>query len=139
VSLYLDASVLVALVVPDARADRARLLVSGTADLLIVSDFASAEFASAISRQVRTRLFTRDQGQVALDKFDSWASAMRRIELTAGDVATAELYIRRLDLVLLAPDAIHIAMSHRAGATLVTFDRAMVIAARALGVAVAEA
>jgi uncharacterized protein len=42
-------------------------------------------------------------------------------------------------LPLRAPDAIHIAMAQRVGAALVTFDRRMAAAARALGIAAAEA
>jgi predicted nucleic acid-binding protein len=44
--------------------------------------------------------------------------------------------LRRLDLTLLTPDALHIAIAARIDATLVTFDRAMATSARALGMAV---
>jgi len=47
--------------------------------------------------------------------------------------------LRRLDLNLRAPDAIHIAITERANATLVTFDLKMADSARSLGVAVASA
>jgi uncharacterized protein len=62
-----------------------------------------------------------------------------RFELEAGDIAQADLFVRRLDLPLLAPDAIHIAIAQRLRATLVTFDRQMATAARTLGLAVAGA
>jgi predicted nucleic acid-binding protein len=52
------------------------------------------------------------------------------------DVALATAYTRRLDLPLLAPDALHISIARRLEATLVTFDRGMAAAAGALGVAV---
>jgi predicted nucleic acid-binding protein len=58
------------------------------------------------------------------------------VEIAPGDVAAAQAYLRRLDLTLLTPDAIHIAIAGRISATLVTFDRAMAASARVLGVAV---
>jgi predicted nucleic acid-binding protein len=52
------------------------------------------------------------------------------------DVAVATAFLRRLDLTLRAPDAIHIAIAQRVDATLVTFDQGMATAALALGRAV---
>ncbi len=60
-----------------------------------------------------------------------------RVEISAGDVAVATAFLRRLDLPLRTPDALHIAIAGRIGATLVTFDQRMAISARALGMAVA--
>jgi predicted nucleic acid-binding protein len=78
-----------------------------------------------------------DEARDALTAFDFWRSrSARTIRTTAADVATAETYLRRLDLPLLTPDAIHIALAQRIGATLVTFDRAMAASARVLGMAV---
>jgi uncharacterized protein len=48
-------------------------------------------------------------------------------------IAVATTFLRRLDLPLKTPDAIHIAIAQRLGATLVTFDRQMAASARALG------
>jgi predicted nucleic acid-binding protein len=45
--------------------------------------------------------------------------------------------LRRLDLPLKTPDAIHIAIAQRVDATLVTFDWQMAAAARALGTIIA--
>ncbi|MGD9616466.1 MAG: type II toxin-antitoxin system VapC family toxin [Alphaproteobacteria bacterium] len=55
VSYYLDASVLVALLTVEPFSDRADAFVLATSDPLLVSDFAGAEFASAIGRRVRTQ------------------------------------------------------------------------------------
>ncbi len=54
-----------------------------------------------------------------------------------GDIDAGNRILRRLDINLRTPDAIHIAISRRLEATLVTFDRSMVAGARALGIAVA--
>ncbi len=59
--------------------------------------------------------------------------------LAADDVRLAETFIRRLDLTLLAPDALHIAMAKREGAALATFDAKMAASAQNLGLDVAAA
>jgi predicted nucleic acid-binding protein len=66
--------------------------------------------------------------------FDTWtAGETERVQTTSGDIARAAAFIRRLDLTLRAPDAIHIAIAQRVGADLLTFDTPMAKSARALG------
>ena len=50
----------------------------------------------------------------------------------------AYIYVRRFDLALRAPDALHLAVARRLDATLVTLDRRLTAAARELGIAVDE-
>jgi uncharacterized protein len=139
VSLYLDTSVLVALLTPDEFAGRSEQFRSDNENSLAVSDFAAAEFASVVSRRVRTRITSRENARSALADFDAWLTGVNlRPQIDPADVARADIYLRRLDLPLRTPDAIHIAIAQRLGATLVTFDRAMTSAARALDVTVAE-
>jgi uncharacterized protein len=59
-------------------------------------------------------------------------------EVHAVDVRLAGIYVRRFDLGLRAPDAVHIAIARRLDATLVTLDRRLAAAARELGVAAEE-
>jgi len=114
-------------------------MVSAT-DVLVVSDLAAAEFASAVSRRVRTGAFTTENARLSLNGLDAWlARATHRTAIMATDVALADAYLRRLDLALLTPNAIHIAIVQRLGAVLATCDRQMAAAARELGIAVAEA
>ncbi len=136
---YLDTSIIVALLKPESLSDRAETFVRGNPTGLIVSDFASAEFASAVARWVRNREINMSEGRIALESFDGWAGRLtQRVEISALDVAVATTFLRRLDLPLRTPDAIHIAIAQRLGATLVTFDRRMAASARAIGAAVAE-
>jgi uncharacterized protein len=138
VSLYLDANILVALLTVEGLSERADDFIQSNVERLIVSDFAAAEFASAIARRVRTRETTLEDARRDLADFDVWTARLtERTELNAGDIAAATAYMRRLDLTLLTPDALHIAIARRVDAILVTFDRAMAAAARALGMAVA--
>jgi uncharacterized protein len=138
VSLYLDASLLVALFVIDPTSARADAFLSEQATVVVISDFGAAEFSSAVARRVRMRDLTRDEGRLAFAQFDTWiARSVRRRELTTADIASAERILRRLDVNLRAPDALHVAIAERIGATLVTFDQRMAANARALGMAVA--
>ncbi len=134
---YLDANVLISLFAPDIfTAPAEDILSAGTRDVF-VSDFACAEFASGISRLVRMGTYGAGDAQAIFSSFDVWtARSTERIETLAADMKAAEAFVRRLDLALRAPDALHIAMAQRAGATLVTFDQKMVESARALGLQV---
>lgn len=136
-NLYLDASFLVALLTPEAFSERAVHFVRDHADSLVVSDLAIAEFSSAISRRVRMREFTSEQALLVLAEFDAWsARSTTRIELVGADITAATAILRRLDLPLRTPDAIHVALALRLGESLVTFDARMAGSARALGIAV---
>jgi predicted nucleic acid-binding protein len=138
VSCYLDASVLVSLLTAEPFSDRADAFVLAASGPLLVSDFAEAEFASVIARRVRIRESTFSDAQQDLSDFDLWvARSARRVEISPADVAAATTFLRPLDLTLRTPDALHIAIAQRFGATLVTFDQRMADSARTLGVAVA--
>jgi predicted nucleic acid-binding protein len=134
VSVYLDASVLVALFTEDPFTSRAESFLRSFESILVVSDFAAAEFASAIAREVRTRDMTHREARIAFSGFDTWmVRVAQRVEIGPPDVKAAEAILRRLDLKLRTPDAINIAIAQRIGAALFTFDNAMMKNARALG------
>jgi uncharacterized protein len=138
--LYLDASVLVALFTNDPFAPRADRFLRENVSILIVSDFAAAEFVAVIGRHMRARNITEREARAALATFDIWAARVaQRAEIASADLRTAEAFLRRLELKLRAPDAIHIATAQRIGATLFTFDAGMTKNARALGTPVAAA
>ena len=137
-SLYLDASVLVALFVIDPSSARAEAFLSSQPEIVVVNDFSVAVFSSAVGRRVRTHDLTREDGQLAFFNLGTWvARSAYRQEITTADVDAANRILRRLDVNLRTPDAIHIAIAQRLEATLVTFDRSMAAGARALGIAVA--
>jgi uncharacterized protein len=136
VSLYLDASVIVALLTNDIFTSRADAYIRSHPAILIVSDFAGAEFASVIARRVRTREVTERVARHAFAAFDTWtARNTERAETTTADVIMAT----RLDLTLRTADALNLAIAQRIDAILMTFDDKMTVAAKALGVAVSAA
>ena len=134
-SVYLDVSVLVALFTADAfnaRADRALATVN---DSLVVSEFTVTEFSSVISTRVRTRDLKIEEARDAFAKFDTWVGLhTQRIDVISVDVAGATTLVRRLELSLRAPDALHLAIVQRSAARLLTFDKAMAAVARTIGV-----
>lgn len=133
---YRDASIIVALITDDALNDRAeQFLQTRTTRTVVVSDFATAEFASAIARRVRTKDLDRENARTAFTSFDEWSrSCAERIETTAADVANADGFLRRLDLTLRTPAALNIALCRRATAVLLTVDERMATCAAHLGV-----
>lgn len=139
-SAYLDASVLVALFTNDQLTARADAFLRANAPVLVVSDFAAAEFASAIARRVRAREIAPDEARSGFADFDAWTARATQRETTGpADIAAAVAFLRRLDLNLRTPDALNIAIAQRVGASLVTFDGKMAVSARALGTPVAAA
>jgi len=139
VSRYLDANAIIGLLTADPLTPRVRALLAQNTDPLIISDFAAAEFTAVVGRKMRSAMITRQHALDAIALLDQWRARVTRVELDAADVARADRFLRRLDLPLQAPDAVHVAIAQRLGVTLVTFDRRMAAAARTLGLAVAGA
>ena len=134
-SLYLDASVLVALFVEEPSTAQAQARLVG--ETLLISDFAATEFSAAIARRVRIGDMPASQAPITFQAFDSWvARATSRVVQDVSDTPNADILVRRLDLGLRAPDALHIAIARRLGATLFTFDLRMAHAARTLGLSI---
>jgi uncharacterized protein len=137
VTAYLDASVLVALFTVDALSSRADAWLRDASPILIVSDFAAAETASAVALRVRTGALNVRQARKAFASFDEWtARETTRVRMAAADVTSAEAWLRRLDVTLRTPDAVNIAIAQRCGASLATFDVKMAAVAHTLGVEV---
>ncbi len=138
--VYLDASVLVALLTNDPLTARADTFLRKGNPILVLSDFAAAEFASALARRVRSGEIAIEDARAAFSTLDAWAArATQRVETTAADVKAAEAALRRLDLTLRTPDALNIAIAQRVDAVLATFDGKMASSARTLGTEVAAA
>jgi uncharacterized protein len=136
--VYLDASVIVSLLTDDAFFGRADAFFRQQSASLLLSDFAAAEFASVVARSVRTRQIDEDKARILFSDFDAIRSrGTETIETSSADIRVAEGILRRLDLPLRAPDALHITIAQRIGAELATFDDKMAASARALGLALA--
>ncbi len=123
------------LFVNDPFAVRAEGFFAANRDALIVSDFTSAEFASAVGIRVRTGSVSMAEAQKAFSTFDEWAVRhATAVEIRSADIGIAQTILRQLELKLRAPDAIHLAIARRLGAEIATFDKPMAKAAQALGI-----
>ena len=136
-TIYLDASVLIAVLAEEPASAAVRRFLRTHREDRLISDFAAAEVVSAISRLLRMRLLTEEEGSTRLADFDAWrAAASSAADMHAADARLAYAYVRRFDLRLRAPDALHLAIARRLDAALVTLDRRIAAAAKELGVAV---
>ncbi len=136
-TIYLDASVAVALFTDDAHSERARRVAA--AGQLVVSDLTAAEFSSALATHYRNGRAKEADVRTAFAMFDRWCeTAPERVEVLASDVRGAEALIRRLDDGLRTPDATHLVIALRLGVSLATFDKPMARGAARLGLRVFE-
>ena len=134
-SWYLDASVLLPTLVVEQTSAAVDEFLLARANDLIVSDFAAAEVASALSRLVRMDRLTTTEAAYRLANFDDWrAGATEPADMDAHDCRLANSYVRRFELKLRAPDALHAAICRRLDLRLVTLDRQVAAAARELGI-----
>ena len=134
-SFYLDASAIIPVFVNEAHTDAMERFVGSNFGRYRVSEFASGEVASAFSRLVRMNELSASAARVLLDAFDRWRLTDCSIAtVDAADISLAATFVRRFDLKLLLPDAIHLAASQRQKLGLVTFDDRLANAAAALGV-----
>ncbi len=134
-SVYLDASVILPTLIEEEGSAAVDRFMAGSDDTLIISDFAAAEVASALSRLVRTGALDIEDANRRLADFDAWrAAATTDLDLQASDARLAHVFVRRFELMLRAPDALHAAICRREGHLLVTMDKRLAAAATELGV-----
>ncbi|MDP3404399.1 MAG: type II toxin-antitoxin system VapC family toxin [Brevundimonas sp.] len=132
---YLDSSVLVAVIEDEPTRPLFDDLLMPGHDVVLVSDFTVAETSGALVALWRGDRRTPDSAAAELSRFDQvTADIATRVYVDRTDMAAAIEFVRRSDIVLRGPDAIHVAAAHRLGATLLTLDRGMAHAAAALGV-----
>lgn len=137
-SVYFDASVIVPLFVVDAFSERADAFIRRTKPTAVISDFAAAEFASAVARRVRMSLLPAAMAQLAFAQFDQWFDRAEATAITSADLVIATGWLRLPELHLRTPDAINLAVAWRSGLTLATFDDRLSQAARHVGVELAR-
>jgi predicted nucleic acid-binding protein len=135
--IYFDTSVLVPMWIEDTRSETVERWLETLADAPVVSDWALAEFTSALG--IRRRIGAIDQAacERAEHALDQWVeSGVERLVLVAADLVTARHLMRVDAVVVTAPDALHLALARRSGTALATLDEPLRRAAEALGIAV---
>ena len=107
-SVYVDANILVSVIPTDAMSAPAEAAPRQVAGLVVVSDFCGAEIASAIGKRVRTGQISMSEGKSVLSAYDEWVdSRAELVETSPVDVSARHSYLRRLDLRLRTPYALH--------------------------------
>jgi uncharacterized protein len=136
--IYLDASVLIPLLVADAHTQRALSWYSNGEETLIISDLAGLEVSAVMLRDLRKGRFADKVAENALLDFDAMRANCERLSHGASDFLLAERLVRDFTTKLAAPDALHLASAKNAGATLATLDARLAEAARGQGVTLAD-
>jgi predicted nucleic acid-binding protein len=133
--LYLDASALAKLLLPETGSTALNRSLVGRRDLLL-SDLAITETVSALRRRTREGVIGIEDvvgiQRAMLDLFES--GSVLRVELDGPTHREAERLLVHLEAPLRAADALHLAMALGAEAAgVVTFDQRLRAAAAATG------
>jgi predicted nucleic acid-binding protein len=135
--IYLNASVLLSLLVADLRTAAVVAWHNDLSATLIVSDLANLEVSAVVSRALRIGRLTPSAARNALLDFDAVRANCERLTHGAADFALAERFVRAFSTKLAAADGLHLASAKNAGAMLATLDARLADAARSQGVEVA--
>jgi predicted nucleic acid-binding protein len=138
--IYLDASALVKLLVPEAESDSLNLALAGAEDV-VVSDLALTETASALGRRTREGRLSPARSRRLYREAHKLASLCRGSEITPPVHRRAErLLLTSSGVPLRTLDALHVALALEArAATLVTYDPRLRAAAASQGLFVSPA
>lgn len=133
--IYLDTSVVVSALVPDAYTDLVRRWLEQQDEPLAISRWVEAEFASACAKNVRLGVMSPEAQSVARDAFNDLIEGEVDV-LAIPEVAfvIASVMADRSDLGLRAPDALHLALARVNQVPIATNDRRLVAAAPGFGV-----
>ena len=135
--VYLDASAVVKLLVPEEGSDALNRALTRLTDV-IVSDLALTEVASALGRRTREQRLTRIEARRLYREAAKLQRSSRPAELTPSVHRRAERLMLSLSIPLRTLDALHVATALDAeAATVVTFDPRLRDAATSQGLFVA--
>ena len=112
--VYLDASALVKLFVPERESDDLNQALAGLTDV-IVSDPALTELASAVGRRTREQRLTRAEAQRLYREASKLHASSHRAELTPPIHRRAERLMLSFTIPLRALDALHLATALERG------------------------
>ena len=130
--LYLDTSVLLSLILAEARSDRLATRLSSQKTPLGVSLWTVAEAVAVLGVKVRTREMTAREGAAARIRLvEDLAPSLQNVAIERETFARCLGLLADPRLGLRAPDALHLAICRgETPCTLVTADRKLYNAAR---------
>jgi predicted nucleic acid-binding protein len=134
--LYLDTSLLVAVLTQEIHTDRIKLWLSEQdVNDLVISDWVMTEFSSALSIKLRTGQIDTNARADALAMFASlYTDSLSILPVTGLQFREAARFADQFSLGLRGADALHLAICAGQGAALCTLDKRLAEAGPALGV-----
>ncbi len=135
--LYLDTSVLVALYLPELKSNKIQELVMHNGQTAL-SPLSEVEFFSALSRRVRMKEISREDGNRIISKFQlhrkiqvykNFPIMQKEYELSRNWIGNFETPLRTLD-------ALHLSVAFTNNLKLITADTAFAKSAEKLGITV---
>lgn len=106
---------------------------------LAVSHWTEVEFASLLARDVRMGNLRFGTAASVMDRFSQDLAFYLLLTPTAEDFREAARLLLEMSTGLRGPDALHLAIAKRRGATLYTLDQTLLRAAATLGVPASDA
>ncbi len=134
---YFDTSVLAAYYCPEPNSPAAEKIILHSKSPAI-SDLTELELASALSRKIREKSITREDGRKIIALFQSHVSQglFQKIAVEQEHFQIARAWIAQFTTPLRTLDALHLAIAHTQKALFFTSDLLLVKAARHFGISV---
>ena len=132
---YLDTSVLAAYYCPEPLSVKAEKIILGT-DRPCISSLTEVELASAISRKIREKNLTPEDGNKIINQFQTHLkeSLYGLISVENRHYQIAKNWILQFAVPLKSLDAVHLAIAGEDNLTLLTADRQLNLAAKHFGI-----
>ncbi|MBF0231986.1 MAG: type II toxin-antitoxin system VapC family toxin [Desulfamplus sp.] len=133
--LYIDTSVLVAFYYPELISDKVEDILIKT-DRPAVSQLTEVELASAISRKIRERTLSKENGDKILSMFQTHIDqkAFTYLPIQSKHYAIAKKWISQFDTPLRTLDALHLAIAEKNKIPMLTADVKFANSAEKIGV-----
>ena len=132
--LYLDTAIVLTLFVREAMSESVGKWIASRRQPLAFSDWGLTECASALGIRQRRGELDAASASRAFRAMSTFANESCELIACAGHhQKEAQALLARFDLPLRAGDALHLAISQHVQATLVTSDKQLMAAAKAIG------
>ncbi len=137
--LYLDTAVVLTLFVREPMSESVGKWIASRRQPLAFSDWGLTECASALGIRLRRGELNADSATRAYQAVTTFANESCELIACAGHhQKKAQRLLARFDLPLRSGDALHLAISQQVQATLISCDKQLVAAAKAIGAKVRD-
>jgi hypothetical protein len=134
---YVDTSVLIAYLTPEAGSGVAEKFMMSSGDRLAISTWTEVELLSALGLKLRRKELNRAQAQEVVDSYSKLvAPQLHRLAVDEADHRQVLSLMYGWRTGLRGGDGLHLAIASAHGAIVYTLDRGMASAGLALGIAV---